>query len=207
MADSALTGSYDLAPYPVPNLNTEQEDLGVSAKVLSVGVLFLGLAACGAKDTGTPGPAAADPHDVQVIASGEATCLATTRDQNRIGAHRTNSVRSRVGFASVEPNDILAMVAAGHACDMAKRGRMTHVGSKTSGPGARVKVLGYKPALTAENIAAGPFDLQRVLHEWNRSPGHLENILIPNIRDYGIGQAIGADGKTRFWAAVYAAPR
>lgn len=200
MADFALTGSYDLAPYPVPNLNTEQEDLGVSAKALSAGVLFLGLAACGVKDAGTPGPVAGDPHDVQVI---EATCLMTTRHQNRIGAHSTNNVRSRVGFASVEPNDILAEVAARHACDMARRGRMTHVGSKASGPGARVKALGYKPALTAENIAAGPFDLQRVLHEWNQSPGHLENILIPNIRDYGIGQALGADGKTRFWVAVY----
>lgn len=179
----------------------------MSSKALSVCLLVLGLAACGAKENSPRGPVADDPHDVQVIAPGKATCLVTTKDQNRIGAQITNSVRSQVGFASVEPNGLLARAAALHACDMAKRGRMTHVGSRTNGPGARVKAARYKPSLTAENIAAGPFDLQQVLHEWNRSPGHLDNILIPKIRDFGIGQAIGADGKTRFWAAVYGAPK
>ena len=61
--------------------------------------------------------------------------------------------------------------------------------------------------VTAENIAAGHFDLNRVLHEWNVSTGHHANIVIPQMRHMGIGEAVGADGKTRFWAAVYAAPR
>lgn len=179
----------------------------MSAKMLSVGMLCLGLAACAANETERSAPPILDPHDIQVIAAGKATCFKTTEEQNRIGARATNRIRDRIGFAPVEPNAILAKAAARHACDMANRGRMTHVGSKTSGPAARVKNLGYKPRLTAENIAAGPFDLHRVLHEWNHSPGHLENILLPSVRDYGIGQAIGADGKTRFWAAVYAAPQ
>lgn len=178
----------------------------MSTRALSACFLVLGLAACGAKETSTQGPVADDPHDVQVIAPGKATCLVTTKDQNRIGSQITNSVRSQVGFAPVKPSELLARAAAFHACDMAKRGRMTHVGSPMKGPGARVKAARYKPSLTAENIAAGPFDLQQVLHEWNRSSGHLNNILIPQIRDFGIGQAIGADGKTRFWVAVYGAP-
>lgn len=166
-------------------------------------VLF-GLAAC----SQAPAPAdGSDPHDVQAIAPGKATCFATSSSQNQAGVKATNATRGGAGLPPVRSNMLLAEVAAQHACDMATRGRMTHVGSKTTGPGPRVKAKGYAPMLTAENIAAGPFDLSRVLGEWNRSSGHTKNMLIPQVRDYGIGQAVGADGKTRFWAAVYAAPR
>lgn len=145
-------------------------------------------------------------HDVQVSGPGKATCLATTPGQNSQGAGVTSSLRQGAGLPPVRPDPLLAQVAARHACDMAQRGRMTHQGSVTSGPGARVKAAGYAPMVTAENIAAGPFSQERVLAEWNASGGHRANMLIPQVRDYGIGQAIGPDG-TRFWAAVYAAPR
>lgn len=163
------------------------------------------LAACGGQTGGAP--AARDPHDVQATAPGKAGCVRTTADQNAAGAQVTNAARQRAGLPPVRANMLLAEVAAQHACDMATRGVMTHRGSKTTGPGPRVKARGYAPRLTAENIAAGPFDLPRVLSEWNRSRGHLDNIMIPQVRDYGIGQAIGSDGRTRFWAAIYAAPK
>lgn len=148
-----------------------------------------------------------DPHAMQLMPAGKASCLATSPGQNSHGAAATNAVRRSAGLVPVQPNAVLARVAARHACDMAQRGRMTHAGSRTSGPGPRVKAAGYAPMVTAENIAAGPFSQERVLAEWNASSGHLANMLIPQVRDYGIGQAIGPDGKTRFWAAVYAAPR
>lgn len=148
-----------------------------------------------------------DPHDMQLMPAGRATCLATSPGQNSQGAAATNAVRRQAGLPPVQPDPVLARVAAAHACDMAQRGRMTHRGSNTPGPGPRVKAAGYAPLVTAENIAAGPFSQDRVLAEWNASGGHLANMLIPQIRDYGIGQAIGPDGRTRFWAAVYAAPR
>lgn len=147
------------------------------------------------------------PGDVQAAPAGKAGCRATTSAQNRTGAKATNTARQARGLPPVRANALLAEVAAQHACDMATRGLMTHRGSRSSGPGPRVKAQGYAPVLTAENIAAGPFDLERVLMEWNRSQGHLDNITIPQVRDFGIGQAVGADGRTRFWAAVYAAPR
>ena len=84
---------------------------------------------------------------------------------------------------------------------------MAHRGSSSSGPAARVKALGYAPRLTAENIAAGPYSLNRVLAEWNASRGHLENIYIPQVREVGIGRAVGSDGRTVFWSAVYGAPK
>lgn len=148
-----------------------------------------------------------DPHAMQLMSAGQATCLATTPGQNEQGAAATNALRRSAGLPPLRPSQVLAQVAARHACDMAQRGRMTHLGSKTTGPGPRVKAAGYAPSVTAENIAAGPFSQGRVLAEWNGSSGHRANILIPQVRDYGIGQAIGPDGKTRFWAAVYAAPR
>lgn len=177
--------------------------MGFPILMLVGAVAFLGACAGGPVDRRS----AVDMQAVQVTAPGRAACMATSRDQLVTGVAATNVLRGRAGLAPVRANMLLAEVAAGHACDMARRGRMTHAGSTTTGPGPRVKAAGYAPQLTAENIAAGPFDLSRVLSEWHRSPGHLDNVMVPQIRDYGIGQAVGADGRTRFWAAIYAAPR
>lgn len=119
----------------------------------------------------------------------------------------TNAVRARHGLSPVTGNKTLSKAAAGHACDMAARGQMVHHGSTTSGPAQRVKALGYRPTITAENIAYGPYDTDRVLTEWSHSSGHLHNILIPQMREVGIGSAPDQTGKWRYWAAVYANPR
>ncbi|WP_410219554.1 CAP domain-containing protein [Paracoccus sp. (in: a-proteobacteria)] len=162
------------------------------------------LAACAADpETGRTD----DPHAVQVSAPGEARCLQTDPGQNAAGVAATNQMRRQAGLPPVRSSMQLAQVAAAHACDMARRGRMTHIGSTTTGPAARVKAAGYRPSVTAENIAAGPYSLPRVLQEWNKSQGHLNNILLPQVRDYGVGQALGPDGRTIYWAAVYSAPQ
>ncbi len=140
-------------------------------------------------------------------ASGAVSCKGTDSALNATGAAATNRARVAAGLPPVRANSLLAQVAAGHACDMARRGQMSHQGSSTSGPGARVKARGYDTRITAENIAAGPFDTTRVLTEWQNSPGHRANILIPQVNDFGIGRAIGADGRTQYWAAVYAAEK
>lgn len=145
--------------------------------------------------------------DVQASAPGKATCLATTDADNAAAAKATSLARARSGLPPVTPNPVLGRAAASHACDMARRGLMAHYGTTTTGPGQRVKALGYRPRLTAENIAAGPFNLTSVLSTWNSSHGHLNNIMIPQIREVGIGRAIGSDRKTVFWSAVYGAPR
>lgn len=145
--------------------------------------------------------------DVQASAPGRASCPATSATEARAAADATNAARRARGLGPVVPNAALSAAAAKHACDMAARGLMTHVGTSTKGPSQRVKALGYTPSITAENIAAGPFGLGRVLGEWNASSGHLANILIPQLREVGIGRAVGSDGRTVFWAAVYGAPR
>lgn len=138
---------------------------------------------------------------------GTVTCFQTSMRENEAAVRATNATRQARGLAPLRSNRDLAEAAARHACDMAKRGVMSHQGSKTKGPMQRLKKEGYRPSIAAENIAAGPWGQDRVLVEWARSSGHLANILIPQTRHYGIGKALGSDGKTVFWAAVYSAPR
>ncbi|RNF36237.1 CAP domain-containing protein [Paracoccus methylarcula] len=137
---------------------------------------------------------------------GNVTCLGTSSGMNGAAVRTTNATRSRSGLSPLQSDTVLAKAAAQHACDMARLGRMSHRGSATSSPADRVKAGGYRPRLVAENIAAGPYDMDQVLRVWTDSPGHLGNIMIPQLRDFGIGQAIGADGRTRYWTAVYATP-
>ena len=146
-------------------------------------------------------------HDVQASPPGAAQCPSPSLAEQAAGVRATNVARTSAGLAPVRANATLAQAAAAHACDMAQRGRMTHTGTSTSGPAQRVKSLGYAPRVTAENIAAGPYNADQALAAWNASSGHLSNILISQMRDFGIGQAIGSDGRTVYWAAVYAAPR
>ena len=140
----------------------------------------------------------------QVLAGGTATCRTLTPAEARAALDTTNAIRAQRRLTPLAMNQKLQRAAEAHACDMASRGVMTHQGAAGAGPTARVKQNGYRPRLTAENIAAGRFDLQRVQQEWARSPGHLANILIKGATDFGIGYAVGADGKTLFWAAIYA---
>ncbi|MDP0927100.1 CAP domain-containing protein [Paracoccus onubensis] len=167
-------------------------------------ILTLGLltAACAAPPSGVD---SAGSDNAQLSAGGDVQCSGASAADNRIGVQTTNIARARAGLPRVQQNAVLARAAAEHACDMAKRGSMTHNGSSSSGPNARVKALGYRPMLVAENIAAGPYDVNQALSVWNASPKHRDNILRPQVRDFGIGHAIGSDGRTHFWAAVYGA--
>lgn len=181
-------------------------------------VALLCLAACGTAPTAPPtdSPAAPGPRlpgrvvwtdghgDVAVAASGRASCPATSAAMAATGLAATNAARAQAGLAPMRSNTALDRVAAAHACDMASRGTMTHTGASTTGPMARARKMGYRPQTIAENIAAGRFDLTGTLAQWTASPKHRANITIPHLRDFGIGTATAADGKTTFWTAVYA---
>ena len=144
---------------------------------------------------------------MMLAAPARASCAPPVPSETAAAVHATNSERAARGLPPVRGSAVLSAAAAAHACDMATRGRMTHKGSGGSGPAQRLKARGYRPAITAENIAAGPFDLRAALGAWSRSDQHRANILIPQLREVGIGHALGPDGRTRFWSAVYAAPR
>lgn len=180
---------------------TDRTGYGPGSLLILGAALLAGCAATPQAPTGT------DPHAVQVGPPGPAQCAATAPDQNAMAAQVTNRARARAGLTPLRADPHLARVAARHACDMAQRGRMTHLGSTTTGPAMRLKQSGYQPTISAENIAAGPFSLPRVLLEWTASAAHHDNIMLPQVRDFGVGQATSQDGRTTYWAAVYAAPR
>ncbi|MFT3687863.1 CAP domain-containing protein [Paenirhodobacter sp.] len=189
-------------------------------RMLLVAMVAVILGGCAAQQVPTapqPGGAIAplpgrvvwtDGHGaVNLAAAGAANCPATARGDAAAALSATNAVRAQHGLAPLRTNPVLQRVAELHACDMAARGAMTHEGSTTKGPMARAKQQGYRPRLIAENIAAGRFGLDRTLAEWSASPGHRANILIGQVSEFGIGHALASDGKTVFWASVYAAPR
>ena len=137
-------------------------------------VVLFGTAACT-----SPPPVGenATVHDVQASPPGAAQCPSPSLAEQAAGVRATNVARTSAGLAPVRANATLAQAAAAHACDMAQRGRMTHTGTSTSGPAQRVKSLGYAPRVTAENIAAGPYNADQALAAWNaptvaqRKPG------------------------------------
>ena len=145
--------------------------------------------------------------EIMAAAAGQAQCVPTSPEAAAAALAATNRARAARGLTPLRTNARLQRAAEAHACEMAMRGAMTHAGTKTTGPMARTKGQGYAPRLTAENIAAGRFDLGRVLSEWSSSPDHLSNMIISGTQDFGIGQAVAADGKTTFWAAIYGKPK
>ena len=149
-----------------------------------------------------------DGHgDLAVATAGAAACPTTSAAEVSAALARTNAVRREAGLAPLAANPVLQRVAEKHACDMARRGLMTHAGTSTTGPLARAKQEGYRPRVISENIAAGApgrFTLTGTLEQWALSPKHRANITIAQMQDFGIGHAVAADGTATFWTAVYA---
>ncbi|MFV0294147.1 MAG: CAP domain-containing protein [Paracoccus sp. (in: a-proteobacteria)] len=146
-------------------------------------------------------------NQTQVATPGQPVCPSTSPTQAESALTAINILRTQHGLAPLRTSKKLQRAAEKHACEMARRGVMSHAGLTSTGPADRIKRQGYRPLLTAENIAAGKFDLHRVQTEWVRSPKHLANMMIAGLQHYGIGRAIAADGKSVFWAAVYAKGR
>jgi len=75
---------------------------------------------------------------------------------------------------------------------MARRGSLDHNGfSQQRGPkGAR-----------AENVAYGCGDQACTIKQWSRSSGHRANMLLRDVRGYGIASAVSSN-RRRYWALV-----
>lgn len=145
--------------------------------------------------------------DIAVALAGTASCVPLTADEIAQALAATNAARASSGLPPMKVDPKAQLAAEKHACDMARRGLMTHIGSDTPGPSSRVKREGYKPRLVAENIAAGRMNLNQAVREWSASPDHRGNIMIPGVRDFGIGRGTAEDGRSHFWVAVYGQPQ
>lgn len=117
-----------------------------------------------------------------------------------------NAERARAGLAALGPSPTLAEAAQSHACDIARRGRLSHQTGLFSSLPNRVRRAGYAFAMVNENLAAGQTSVAQVMQSWMSSPGHRANILSAAARDLGVGVAWGAN-RQLYWVTVGAAPR
>ncbi|EIV96081.1 CAP domain-containing protein [Frankia sp. QA3] len=114
----------------------------------------------------------------------------------------TNIERGREGLAPLAVDPTLAAAAAEHSRDMVARGFFAHTSPDGRTVSDRVTDLGYRYARVAENIAAGQSTAEEVVAGWMQSPGHRANILIPQLRQIGVGYAVGGEYGT-YWTQVF----
>lgn len=115
-----------------------------------------------------------------------------------------NAYRKAAGLAALSLDGKLTKSAQNHACDMAHMGNYSHVGSNGSGLAHRIKAQGYMFRTANENV--GKFGKSNAVDWWYNSPGHRANILSSEIRDVGLGVALGANNRL-YWVMVGGAQR
>ena len=113
-----------------------------------------------------------------------------------------NAERTAGGRKALNRDARLDKAAQGHACWMAATNTFSHKGANGSLPKRRITATGYRPKLTAENIAFGQASGERVIAEWMASSGHRDNILRRGVDEYGVGVAL-MQGRP-VWVMVYA---
>jgi uncharacterized protein YkwD len=128
-----------------------------------------------------------------------------------------NAVRARgarCGDRSFGPappvkfSETLAVVAFGHADDMARHNYFEHEDLKGRSPADRVRAFGYQEKLVGENIAYGPKSADEVVQGWLDSPAHCENIMDPRFAEMGIAYAAGQTSRRGlFWVQLLVVPK
>lgn len=144
--------------------------------------------------------------DHSVGPAGRANCLPMSDRVIQAGLQGHNTIRRRFWLPQIKANSVLSRLAADHACDMARRGTVSHSDQRGRPIGVRAADMGYHWRVIGENLAAGADNIPDVMRAWQASPGHRANILNRKMREFGFGWARSGDGKTIYWAAVYARP-
>lgn len=102
-----------------------------------------------------------------------------------------NSFRHAHGLPALQRSGTLQAMAQRHARSMATRRTIDHSGfyAERGRAGAR-----------AENVAAGCASESCAIALWAGSSGHRANMLLPDVRKYGLASAGG--GRERYWCLV-----
>jgi uncharacterized protein YkwD len=106
-------------------------------------------------------------------------------------ADTLNSFRHTHGLPALHRSVALQAMAARHARSMAARQSMDHADfySERGAAGAR-----------AENVAWGCATESCAIRMWEGSAGHRTNMLLTDVRSYGLASAAG--GRSRYWCLV-----
>jgi hypothetical protein len=108
--------------------------------------------------------------------------------------HAINQARVDNGLLPLKVDETLDSAAQGYADELADSGRFDHYGADGSSPASRATKAGYK-GLVAENLAIGYSEATAVVEGWLKSEGHRRNLLNPNYRFLGVGEAEHRRGK------------
>lgn len=150
--------------------------------VLAAGLwAFVGLA-------GQAGAACVAPANVNDLATQLAAGLNANRESNALG---------QLSF-----NAELSQAAMRHACDLSVNNYMDHRGTDGSTSQDRARSMGYQDCLIAENLAWGYPDPRTIVSGWMQSSAHRQNMLLANVREFGVGIVESARGPV--WVLVLA---
>jgi uncharacterized protein YkwD len=116
-----------------------------------------------------------------------AECLNT---QESAFLAKINAYRQSKGLKPLVATRSLDVASYKHSYDMGVKRYFSHTGSDGSSPWTRMAREGYNYSTTkGENIAAGYASADAVFNAWKASAGHNANMLNPNFKAIGIGQA------------------
>ena len=115
-----------------------------------------------------------------------------------------NAYRAQNGRGPVVLDARLSRAAAMQAEDQAGRRSIGHYGSDGSKPKDRAARAGFWAKVASENVASGQKSFSDAMYYWERSSGHRENLLRPNVSAAGMAMA-QADGGRAYWTLVLGA--
>lgn len=123
---------------------------------------------------------------------GQALAAETPASYEQQVIELTNLEREKAGLPPLVFNEKLAQAAHSHSQAMADRDFFAHQDPQDkSGPGERVHAVGYDWNSIAENIGLGYASAEAAIEGWMNSPSHRANILLPDIREIGVGYVEG----------------
>jgi uncharacterized protein YkwD len=115
-----------------------------------------------------------------------------------------NEFRAKNGVSPLVLDARLSRAAAMQSDDQARRRSIGHYGSDGSKPKDRAARAGYQAKIASENVASGQKSFSDAMYYWERSSGHRENLLRPNVSAAGVAMAQAENGRA-FWTLMLGA--
>ena len=119
-------------------------------------------------------------------------------------AGQVNAYRTKNGRKPVVLDTRLSQAAAAQSKAQAGRSRIGHDGSDGSKPMQRATRAGFRAKIASENVASGQKSFSDVMHSWEGSSGHRENLLRPEVTAIGVAMAKNSSGRP-YWTLVLGA--
>ncbi len=117
---------------------------------------------------------------------------------------QVQAARAAHGLAPLRAHATLVRIAADHAADLARAGRLAHRSADSGTLNTRLRAYGVAATLSAENLAQAP-DARAALAAFRDSPGHARNLALPQLTHGGAARV--GDIWVLVMAALPSAPR